>query len=115
MRKLLQKLLTERQYLMLLATGFQRLFKTGKLSSEYQDIYFLKNIIHQGDYCIDIGAHLGYYTFQLSRLAGAQGRVIAIEPVSKFHSILQSIISRKKYGNIVMHQLALGGKENLLR
>lgn len=110
MRKLLQKVLSEEQYLYLLAVIFQRLFKTVKLSNEYQDIYFLKNIIRRGDYCVDIGAHLGYYTFQFSRLVGDEGKVIAIEPVSKFKNILQKIIHRKKYKNIILHQVALGGK-----
>lgn len=110
MRKLLQKILTEEQYLYLLAAMFQRLFKTVKLGSEYQDIYFLKNIIRPGDHIVDIGAHLGYYTFQFSRLVGDKGKVIAIEPVSKFNSILQKIIHRKKYNNITIHKVALGGK-----
>ena len=106
----MQKTLTEEQYLYLLAIMFQRLFKTVNLGSEYQDIYFLKNIIRPGDHCVDIGAHLGYYTFQFSRLVGEKGKVIAIEPVSKFKNILQKIIHRKKIKNIELHQVALGGK-----
>lgn len=109
-RNILRKLLSEHQYLFLLATMFQRLFKLINLGSEYQDIYFLKNIIRRGDHCVDIGAHLGYYTFELSRLVGKEGQVIAIEPVSKFNNILQAIIRRKKYKNIILHKLALGGK-----
>ena len=88
-RKVLQKVLSEEQYLHLLSTGFQRLFKTGRLGDEYQDVYFLKNMIRPGDCCVDIGAHLGYYTFQMSRLTGAQGAVHAIEPVAKFHNVLK--------------------------
>ncbi len=109
-RKLLQKFLGENQYLFLLAVTFQRLFKTGKLGSEYQDIYFLKHIIRPGDYIVDIGAHLGYYTFQFSRLAGDEGKVMAMEPVSKFNNVLQKIIDKKKYRNIILHKVALGGK-----
>jgi len=109
-KKLLLKTLREEQYLMLVAVAFRRLFKTGMLGSEYQDVYHLRNIIRQGDYCVDIGAHLGYYTFQLSKLVGANGKVIAIEPVSKFHAVLEKIIHRGKYKNIILHQVALGGK-----
>ena len=109
-KKILQKVLSEEQYLFLLAIVFRRLFKTGMLSSEYQDIYHLKKIIRPGDYCVDIGAHLGYYTFQLSKLVGANGKVIAIEPVSKFHGVLEKIIRRKKIKNIILHKVALGGK-----
>ena len=109
-RKVLQKVLSEEQYLHLLSTGFQRLFKTGRLGDEYQDVYFLKNMIRPGDYCVDIGAHLGYYTFQMSRLTGDKGAVHAIEPVAKFHNVLQKLISRKHYRNITLHKVALGGK-----
>jgi FkbM family methyltransferase len=106
-RRLLQKVLSEKQYLYVLATGFQRLFSTGRLGDTYQDIYFLKNIIRPGDTCADIGAHLGYYTMELSRVAGDKGQVIAIEPVSKFHSVLQKLTSRRK--NVTLHKVALGG------
>jgi FkbM family methyltransferase len=46
----------------------------------------------------------------LSRLAGNDGKVIAIEPVSKFYNVLQKVIARNNYTNIVLHKLALGGK-----
>ena len=100
-------MLSEKQYLYLLATGFQRLFNTGRLGETYQDIYFLKNIIRPGDTCADIGAHLGYYTVELSRLVGDQGQVIAVEPVSKFNSVLHKLVSKRK--NVALHKVALGG------
>src|SRR5262245_60636536 len=108
-RKFLQKVLSEKQYLHLLATGFQRLYKTGRLGDEYQDVYFLKKMVHKGDVCIDIGAHLGYYTFQMSKLAGDKGGVYAIETVAKFHAVLQKLIERKHIKNITLHKVALGG------
>jgi FkbM family methyltransferase len=106
-RTLLQKVLSEKQYLRVLATGFQRLYRSGRLGNDYQDVYFLKNIIRPGDTCADIGAHLGYYTMELSRIVGDQGHVIAIEPVSKFNSVLQQLTARRK--NITLHKVALGG------
>jgi len=109
-RKILLSLLGERKYLLLLASSFQKLYKTGRLGSNYQDIYFLKEIIRDGNYCVDIGAHLGYYTFELSRLAGKSGQVFAIEPVSKFNKTLQNLLGKKKIENVKLYQLALGGK-----
>lgn len=108
-RKVLQKILSEKQYLYLLSTGFQRLYKTGRLGDEYQDVYFLKKMLMPGDVCIDIGAHLGYYTFQMSRLTGDKGAVHAIEPVAKFHSVLQTLIRNRQFQNITLHKTALGG------
>jgi FkbM family methyltransferase len=108
-RKMLLYSLGEKRYLRLLASSFQQLYKTGRLGVDYQDIYFLKNIIRPGDHCIDIGAHLGYFTVELSRLAGDNGHVYAIEPMSKFFNTLKGIVEHKKLGNITLYPYAMGG------
>jgi FkbM family methyltransferase len=108
-RKFLLNTLGEKRYLSLLASSFQKLYKTGRLGVDYQDIYFLKNLIHQGDYCIDIGAHLGYFTVEMSRLAGNNGHVYAIEPMTKFFNTLKGLVSNMKAGNIILYQYAMGG------
>ena len=109
-KNILLRILGEKNYLFFFAYMFQRLYKTGKLGLEYQDVYFLKHIIRNGDYVVDIGAHLGYYTFELSRLTGQDGRVIAIEPVSKFNRVIGKMISKYKFSkNISLQKVALGG------
>jgi FkbM family methyltransferase len=106
----LLKILGEKRYLSLLAGTFQRLYPTGWLGLNYQDVYFLRNIIEKGAYCADIGAHLGYYTLELSRLVGASGKVIAIEPMPKFNGTLDRLLRRKKAANVDLLQVALGGE-----
>ncbi|MEP6616623.1 MAG: FkbM family methyltransferase [Ginsengibacter sp.] len=108
-KNILLKVLGEKNFLFLTATAFQLLYKTGRLGKEYQDVYFLKQIIQPGDIVADIGAHLGYYTFELGRLTGSSGKVIAIEPVSKFNRIIQKMIVSKKINNIELFKVALGG------
>jgi FkbM family methyltransferase len=108
-KRVLINLLGEFNYLTLLAGAFQRLYPTGKLGLLYQDVYFLKNIIKKGDACVDIGAHLGYYTLEMGRLAGPAGQVIAIEPMPKFNSVLGNLLRRKKADNVRLLQVALGG------
>jgi FkbM family methyltransferase len=108
-RKILLYSLGEKRYLRLLASSFQKLYRTGRLGLEYQDIYFLKNLIKSGDHCIDIGAHLGYFTIELSRLAGSLGHVYAIEPMSKFYNTLKGIVQTKNLKNISLYQYAMGG------
>src|SRR5450631_3514189 len=108
-RKMLLYSLGEKRYLRVLARSFQRLYKTGRLGIDYQDIYFLKHLVNPGDYCIDIGAHLGYFTVELSRLAGNNGHVYAIEPMSKFFNTLKSVVVNKKPGNVTVYQYAMGG------
>jgi FkbM family methyltransferase len=109
-KKVLINLLGEKRYLSLLAGTFQRLYPTGKLGLIYQDAYFLKNIVEKGAWCVDIGAHLGYYTLELSKLAGADGKVIAIEPIPKFNEVLGDLLRRKKADNVDLLQVALGGE-----
>ena len=108
-KKILLNLLGEKKYLGLLAGSFQRLYRTGWLGREYQDVYFLKKFIREGDTCIDIGAHLGYFTLELSRLVKDTGKVYAIEPMSQFNRILQSLLKKKGARNVTLYQVALGG------
>jgi len=108
-KKILLNVLGEKKYLGLLAGSFQRLYRTGLLGREYQDVYFLKKFIREGDTCIDIGAHLGYFTLELSRLVKDTGKVYAIEPMSQFNRILQSLLKKKGGRNVTLYQVALGG------
>ena len=108
-RKILLNVLGEKKYLSFLAGSFQRLYRTGWLGKEYQDIYFLKKIIRPGDYCVDIGAHLGYFTLELSRLTGKSGKVFAIEPMSIFHNTLERLLQQKRSANVTLYKVALGG------
>ena len=109
-KKILLKVLGEKKYLSLLALSFQRMYKAHLLGKEYQDVYFLQKIIRPGDYCIDIGAHLGYFSLPLSRLVGPNGRVFSIEPMSAFHNTLQRLLKQKKAENVTLYQVALGGE-----
>jgi FkbM family methyltransferase len=109
-KKILLNVLGEKNYLTLLAGTFQRLYHAGLLGKEYADVYFLKKFIREGDYCADIGAHLGYFTLPLSRLVGDAGKVFAVEPMSPFHNTLQRLLQRKNAGNVTLYQVALGGE-----
>jgi len=109
-KEILLNILGEKRYLSLLATTFQRLYPTGWLGSNYQDVYFLRNVIEKGAWCVDIGAHLGYYTLEFSRLTGPSGRVIAIEPMPAFNQTLQRLLQSRHADNVTLHQVALGGK-----
>jgi FkbM family methyltransferase len=108
-KKILLSVLGEKRYLSLLAGSFQRIFPTGWLGSGYQDIYFLKYIIGEGAYCVDIGAHLGYFTLELSRLVKDSGKVFAIEPMSKFNQTLRDLLKKRGISNTTVYQVAMGG------
>ena len=108
-KKILLKVLGEKRYLSFMSSTYQRLFRAGLLGKESQDVYFLKKLIRPGDYCADIGAHLGYFTLNLSRLVGPTGKVIAIEPMPPFHATLQRQLERRQANNVTLYQVALGG------
>jgi FkbM family methyltransferase len=110
LKQLLLNILGEKRYLSLLAAAFQKIYPTGWLGKEYQDIYFLKKFIRKGDWCIDIGAHLGYFSLELSRLVTDSGRVFAVEPMSKFNKILSRLLISHGIQNVEIYPVALGGK-----
>jgi FkbM family methyltransferase len=109
LKKILLSLLGEKKYLSLLAGAFPPVLRAGLLGKEYQDVYFLKKIIPEGAWCVDIGAHLGYYTLELSRLVKDAGKVIAIEPIGKFNRALLHLLKAKGCTNVSVYQVALGG------
>jgi FkbM family methyltransferase len=109
-KKILLAFLGEKRYLQWLAHSFQPLYRWGWLGKSYQDIYFLRHILRPGYYCLDIGAHLGYYTLEMARLVGPLGRIFAIEPISKFHNTLQGLLLRKSFSQVTLFRYALGGQ-----
>lgn len=108
-KQILLSVLGEKRYLFVLSNTFQVLCRMGWLGKEYDDVTFLKEYIRKGDSCIDIGAHLGYFTIELSRLTGPGGEVFAVEPMSKFNSVLERMLRRYKARNVTLHRVALGG------
>jgi FkbM family methyltransferase len=114
-KKILFKICGQQTYLKLLHHGFYFLFDNGFLKNDtiYKYHYFVKNIVQPGDTVVDIGANLGYYTKNLSRLVGAQGKVIAIEPMVPYYNILTWALSKKPQVHI--HNVALGDAEGNIR
>ncbi|HXB92273.1 MAG TPA: FkbM family methyltransferase [Puia sp.] len=109
-KKILLKTLGEKKYLFLLSNSFQVLSRIGGLGKEYEDIYFLKKFIGKGDCCVDIGAHLGYFTMELARLVKPDGEVFAVEPMSKFNRVLKSLLTLYRVRNVKIYPFALGGE-----
>jgi FkbM family methyltransferase len=109
-KKLLLFLIGEKKYLRLLASSFQKIYAAGLAGIDYQDVYFLKNLVRTGDYCADIGAHLGYYTIQLSKLVKNEGKVFAVEPMSSFFYTLTRLLGKKGISNVTVYHAALGGE-----
>ena len=59
----------------------------------------VKQTLKEGEIALDIGASIGYFTLQLSRIVGPNGRVYAFEPMSRGYKYLKKNIEINGYQN----------------
>ena len=90
LKALLMQLLGRRQYLQLTSWFFLLSFRRGWLKNDpaYRVHYFVRQLVQPGHTVLDIGANLGYYATEFARLVGPQGRVVAVEPIPLYRSVL---------------------------
>ena len=67
-----------------------------------------RSSLSPGDVCIDIGAHIGYYTLLASRLVGPRGHVYAFEPSPRSYGALHANLDRNKVTNVTAIRAAVG-------
>ena len=108
LKKILYKVLGRATYLKVLHKAFFVLYNMGLLKKNYsyKYHYFVHNLVHDGDYVLDLGANLGYFSKIFSRLVGFNGKVISIEPVKPFYETLTWALRKKS--NCVLYNYALG-------
>ncbi len=63
--------------------------------------------VQPGAVVYDVGAHVGYYSLLASHLAGASGRVIALEPSPRNLQVLRTHIELNRAANITVLETAL--------
>ncbi len=85
---------------------YHYLIKRDKFESEEPEYDFIDSIITSGDWVIDIGANIGTYTAKFSKLAGVEGRVIAIEPYPETFAILAENAKHFRHQNITLINVA---------
>ena len=71
---------------------------------ENDESELVKKLVRRGDFCVDVGAHVGYYSCLMAMLGA---RVLAIEPNPMLHPILDANCER--FGVPVFHG-AIGAK-----
>jgi FkbM family methyltransferase len=86
-----------------------RAIKAGRFG-DVADPFFerMSELVHEGDWVIDVGAAVGDYTIRLSELVGANGRVVALEPMAVQFDLLTSNACHAAHANITCLQLAVG-------
>lgn len=111
LKKLAFRTLSLQHYLRFLQWGYFTAYHLGILrnSPVYIYHYFVKNLIRKGDYVLDIGANLGYYSKLFSAWVGHEGKVFAVEPVRPYNEAFRRATRKRK--NIVLYPYALGTEE----
>jgi FkbM family methyltransferase len=84
-------------------------YALGAYEEEFIDV--LRQHVHPGDTCIDVGGHLGYYCMIMSRLVGPKGRVITFEPVPENKAALFGNVSLNRLTNVEVVGVALGAHD----
>ena len=55
-----------------------------------------------------MGANIGYFTLEFARSVGFQGKVLSFEPHPEIFKVLQRNVSRNKYQNVSLQNVACG-------
>jgi FkbM family methyltransferase len=70
-----------------------------------------KRAIRPGDVCLDIGAHIGYYTLLGANVVGSRGHVYAFEPSPDAYRRLRANVDLNRLQNVTAFELAVGEQE----
>jgi len=71
------------------------------------DTLAVEKLVQKGDYTIDIGAAIGYFSLLFARAVGESGKVIAFEPKEGRCKILSQNLSLNGYNNVTIENSAV--------
>lgn len=89
---------------------YRREIQKHRFVSREPDFGLLHDWVKPGDWVIDIGANIGYYTKRFSELVGPRGRVIAFEPVPTTFSLLAANTLLFAHQNVTLINAAVSDK-----
>lgn len=75
--------------------------------TDEKDLSVVKRLVRSGDYVIDAGANIGWYTKIFSELVGDKGRVFSFEPVPPTYSLLCHAIDALALQNVSSFQIGI--------
>lgn len=71
-----------------------------------EEIGFLSRALRPGDFFVDLGSHIGFYSLWASRIVGSQGKVLAIEADPENYRRLVSNVKLNCLENVVARNVA---------
>jgi len=75
---------------------------------EVTETSFVRRSLKPGMHVVDVGANLGWFTVQMSRLVGEGGSVTSFEPRQDIYRYLCKTVTANGLSNVVAHNFALG-------
>ena len=111
----LAKRLPSRWQLELKRWFYRRQILGGRFQTTEKEFLALDQMVHRGDWILDVGANVGHYTARLSALVGPEGRVIAFEPIPHTFALLASNMPYFPYPNVTLLNVALSSEPGNLR
>lgn len=77
---------------------------------ERRELTFLKKYVKKSWICLDIGANIGFYTLNLSKLVDKNGKIYAIEPSPTNYKKLNENIAINNLDNCITSNIALSSQ-----
>jgi len=78
---------------------------------EKEQAEFMCKVINRGDYCFDLGSHIGYFTTLFSRLVGEDGKVFSFEPIKEGYEFQKKSVQKNGFKNVEIFNFALGDEQ----
>ena len=112
LKRIIFKIFGVKSYLKIVSQLFFKAYSWGFLKGKrnFYCHYIVRKFVHEGDYVIDLGANLGYYSYIFSKLVGKSGKVHSIEPVGLFRDVLSRNL--RKRTNVEIIPYAIGETDN---
>lgn len=85
----------------------RRQIRKGTFRSPEPEFAILEEFIEDGNWVIDVGANVGFYSKRFSELVGPKGRVICFEPVPETFAILVENLKYAKCSNVTLINAAV--------
>lgn len=92
---------------------FARQIRRNSFVPDEPEIRRLGEWLGPGDWAIDVGANIGYYTLAMARLVETAGRVISLEPMPNTFDLLASNVRAAESRNVTLLNVAASSSAEL--